>query len=194
MGSSGSLCFYSSLRPKSARVAVARLFDTLTIQRVWAASRSFDQTRYFLKLAQGSVDPDSEPVREREFFKSPSPEAVLDLLETPKTCHAHVIAQKDSDPALTTAIAAIDPAIRGDWAPGTTSYSITVGPHEHFEAVQEVKHFGHAEFSIEFDSSGSPLDWATCRRMVLELPEVKAFAKRLEPILGEVKICVYWDG
>jgi hypothetical protein len=30
--------------------------------------------------------------------------------------------------------------------------------------------------------------------MVLELPEVRAFAKGLEPILGEVKTCVYWDG
>jgi hypothetical protein len=93
---------------------------------------------------------------------------------------------------LDEAIKAIDPKIRGDWVIG--SMLIEVGPHELFEAVGTPKYFGHAEVSVRFSGSGSPRSWPLCRRMVLELPEVKAFAKRLEPILGEVKTCVYWDG
>jgi len=145
-----------------------------------------------LRAARGEADAKRvDPQEGRSTLKRPNVDDAIALYQGNRNLGVYAF-KSPVQRKLNEAVKSIDSSVRGDWVIDTTF--IEIGPHELFEAVGTLKYFGHAEVSVRFSGSGSPLDWATCRRMVLELPEVKAFAKRLEPILGEVKTCVYWDG
>jgi len=194
MAFEGHLRFFSPRAPVDPRTTAARVLDAMPVKHIRFAIRTVDRTGFWLQLAQGLARIEDEPEQEFESIDTPTREQALDYLQPHKHWLIEVRAPDRVDPALAIAVDAISPNIRGDWALGTHAFCVEIGPHECMESVGNIIHFGHEEISVTFSGHGSPNDWATCRRMVLELPEVKAFAKRLEPILGEVKTCVYWDG
>lgn len=190
MGRSGALVFFSPSAKSEAVSLLVALAEQAQVEKIRLASRYVDTTLHRLRQARGEASIDDEPEAERESLRKPTLTQACDFFDQRKTLSIYGVGAMDS--RLNDALDAIEKHIRGDWVIDSTF--LHVGPEEHFEDVDTLRYFGHSEVSVVFHGRGSPLDWAACRRMVLELPEVRAFAERLKPILGEVKTCVYWDG
>ncbi len=191
MSAFGQLVYFSGSRPADFPKFFERLLQILQMQAFQTVSNFKDESTDGLKVVLGEREP-SIASRERwTTIEQFHPEEALRYLRRGRmlgfsTYISPVIA------SLNSAVRGLPSGIVDNWI--VDGAMVRLGSHELFESMEEVKHFGHAEFSVSFGGPGAPVNWATCRRMVLALPEVKAFAKRLEPILGEVKTCVYWDG
>lgn len=192
MGLTGQLAYFRESPVSDPEEIIRKLIDRVEIDWIGSASRFPDRSLQSLREVRGEIAVEHfDPHYGRSRLKRPSVEDATAFFRDGENFGIYAWEAKVQI-EFNKVVMAIDPSIRGDWVIDTTF--IEIGPHELFEAASTLNYFGHAEVSVRFSGNGSPLDWSACRRMVLELPEVRAFAKRLEPILGEVKTCVYWDG
>ena len=89
-------------------------------------------------------------------------------------------------------VSTVPESVRGGFIPSGVSFQ--VGWHDIFECAEndEGHLFGTAFFSFTLEGATSPNDWATCREMLQQVPEIRALKQRLEAQLGELKTAIYW--